>query len=90
MDYEIAAGPLLFIDETCEFPHFKYRPWVYNCETDYGTVLYATVNNAYQMRTPHRAKWLGRRLGKDNYDVYQRWAGLGPNKVDHLKGKGAI
>ena len=28
MEYEIAAGPILYIDEVCEFPHFKYRPWV--------------------------------------------------------------
>lgn len=90
MDYEIAAGPILFIDETCEFPHFKYRPWVYNCESDYGTILYSTSNNAYQVRTPHRVKWMGRRLGKDNNDVYMRWAGLGPTKIDDLKGKGAI
>ncbi len=90
MDYEIAAGPILFIDETCEFPHFKYRPWVYPCETDYGTVLYATSNNAYQIRAPHRVKWLGRRLGKDNYEIYRRWIGLSPSKVDELKGKGAI
>ncbi len=90
MDYEIAAGPILFIDETCEFPHFKYRPWVYPCETDYGTVLYATSNNAFQMRTPHRVKWLGRRLGKDNYEIYRRWIGLSPSHVDDLSGKGAI
>jgi len=90
MDYEIAAGPILFIDETCEFPHFKYRPWVYPCETDYGTVLYATSNNSYQMRTPHRVKWLGRRLGKDNYEIYRRWIGLSPSTVDELKGKGVI
>lgn len=90
MDYEIAAGPVLFIDETCEFPHFKYRPWVYNCETDYGTVLYATSNNSYQQRTPHRVKWLGRRLGKDNYEIYRRWIGLSPSTVDELKGKGVI
>lgn len=90
MDYEIAAGPVLYIDETCEFPHFKYRPWVYTSETDYGTVLYATSNNAFQMRTPHRVKWMGRRLGKDNYEIYQRWVGTGPAKVDELKGKGVI
>ena len=90
MDYEIAAGPILYIDETCEFPHFKYRPWVYTTESDYGTLLYATSNNAYQQRAPHRLKWMGRRLGKDNYEIYQRWVGTGPTKVDELKGKGVI
>jgi crotonobetainyl-CoA:carnitine CoA-transferase CaiB-like acyl-CoA transferase len=90
LEYEIAAGPVLYIDEVCEFPHFKYRPWVYNCETDYGTVLYGTSQNAFQMKTPHRVKWLGRRLGKDTYEIYRRWAGLGPRKVDEFKGKGVI
>jgi len=90
MDYEIAAGPVLYIDEVCEFPHFKYRPWIYTTESDYGTLLYPTTPNCYQMRTPHRLKWMGRRLGKDNYEIYQRWVGMGPSKVDELKGKGAI
>jgi len=90
MDYEIAAGPVLFFDEVCEFPHFKYRPWVYTCESDYGTLLYATPPNAYQQRTPHRVKWLGRRLGKDNYEIYRRWIGLSPTKVDQLKEKGVV
>lgn len=90
LSYEIAAGPILFIDEVCEFPHFKYRPWVYNTEGDYGTVLYPTSPNAYQMRTPHRVKWMGRRLGKDNHEVYMRWIGLGPAKIDELKGKGVV
>jgi hypothetical protein len=33
---------------------------------------------------------MGRRLGKDNYEIYQRWVGTGPTKVDELKGKGVI
>jgi len=90
MDYEVAAGPVLYFDEVCEFPHFKYRPWVYTLESDYGTILYATPNNAFQMRTPHRVKWIGRALGKDNYEIYRRWLGMGPTKVDELKEKGVI
>ncbi|MFQ5855179.1 MAG: CaiB/BaiF CoA transferase family protein [Anaerolineae bacterium] len=90
MDYEIAAGPILYIDEVCEFPHFKYRPWVYTTESDYGTILYPTTPNCYQQWTPHRLKWMGRRLGKDNYEIYRRWIGLSPSKVDELKGKGVI
>jgi crotonobetainyl-CoA:carnitine CoA-transferase CaiB-like acyl-CoA transferase len=90
MDYEIAAGPVLYIDEVCEFPHFKYRPWIYTTESDYGTILYPTTPNCYQQWTPHRLKWMGRRLGKDNYEIYQRWVGMGPSKVDELKGKGVV
>jgi crotonobetainyl-CoA:carnitine CoA-transferase CaiB-like acyl-CoA transferase len=42
MEYEIAAGPILFIDEVSEFPHFTYRPWVATIDTDhYGTVLFS-------------------------------------------------
>lgn len=91
LEYEIAAGPILFIDEVCEFPHFVYRPWVYQHYTEnYGTVLYATSPNSYQMRTPHRVKWLGRALGRDTYEVYQRWIGMGQSKVNELKEKGVI
>ncbi len=90
MDYEIAAGPVLYIDEVCEFPHFKYRPWVNVVESDYGTLLYPTSTNSYQFMTPHRLKWYGRRLGKDNYEIYRRWLGMSPSKVDELKAKGVV
>jgi crotonobetainyl-CoA:carnitine CoA-transferase CaiB-like acyl-CoA transferase len=90
LEYDIAAGPLLFIDEVCEFPHFKYRPWVYTTESEeYGTILYAVPPNNFQLRTPHRVKWLGRRLGRDNYEVYRK-IGLGQTEVDELKEKGVI
>jgi len=91
MEYEIAAGPILFIDEVSEFPHFKYRPWVCTIDTDhYGTVLFAVSPNNYQMRTPHRVKVLGRPLGFDTYEVMQRYCGVGQSRVNELKEKGAI
>jgi crotonobetainyl-CoA:carnitine CoA-transferase CaiB-like acyl-CoA transferase len=91
MEYEIAAGPILFIDEVSEFPHFKYRPWVCTIDTDhYGTVLFAVPPNAYQMRTPHRVKVLGRPLGFDTYEVMQKYCGIGQSRVNELKEKGVI
>lgn len=91
MEYEIAAGPLLFIDEVAEFPHFKYRPWVSTIDTEhYGTVMYSVPPNNYQMRTPHRVKTLGRALGQDTYEILQKYAGVGQTKVNELKGKGVI
>jgi crotonobetainyl-CoA:carnitine CoA-transferase CaiB-like acyl-CoA transferase len=91
MEYEIAAGPILFIDEVSEFPHFTYRPWVCTIDTDhYGTVLFAVSPNAYQMRTPHRVKVLGRPLGFDTYEILQKWCGVGQTKVNELKEKGVI
>ena len=91
LDYEIAAGPLLFIDEVAEFPHFKYRPWVNTIEDEnYGTIMYSVPPDAYQMRTPARVKWLGRPLGKDNEEIYLKWLGIGPGKVKELKEKGVL
>jgi crotonobetainyl-CoA:carnitine CoA-transferase CaiB-like acyl-CoA transferase len=91
MEYEIAAGPILFIDEVSEFPHFKYRPWVCTIDTDhYGTVLFSVSPNNYQMRTPHRVKVLGRPLGFDTYEVMQKYCGIGQTKVNELKEKGVI
>jgi len=91
MEYEIAAGPILFIDEVCEFPHFVYRPWVYNLDSEqYGTVLYAVPPNAYQQRTPARVKWLGRPLGKDTYEVCMKYLGMGQTKVNEYKDKGVM
>jgi crotonobetainyl-CoA:carnitine CoA-transferase CaiB-like acyl-CoA transferase len=91
LEYEIAAGPILFIDEVSEFPHFKYRPWVCTIDTDhYGTVLFSVPPNNYQMRTPHRVKVLGRPLGFDTYEVMQRFCGIGQTKVNEFKDKGVI
>ena len=91
LEYEIAAGPVLFIDEVAEFPHFKYRPWVCTIDTDhYGTVMFSVPPNNYQMRTPHRVKVLGRPLGYDTYEIMQKWCGVGQSKVNQLKEKGVI
>ena len=91
MEYEIAAGPILYIDEVAEFPHFKYRPWVNTIETQfYGTVMYAESCGAYQHRSPARVKDLGRPLGFDNGEIYKRYLGYGPMKLRELKAKGVI
>ncbi len=91
MEYEIAAGPILYIDEVCEFPHFKYRPWVNTIDDEqYGTVLYAESCGAYQHRTPARVKSLGRPLGHDNGEIYKRYLGYGPSRLRELKAKGVI
>jgi len=91
LEYEIAAGPLLYLDEVAEFPHFKYRPWVYTLDDEqYGTLMYAYPPQGYQMRTPGRVKWLGRPLGKDNGEIYQKYLGLGPMTLRKLKEKGVV
>jgi crotonobetainyl-CoA:carnitine CoA-transferase CaiB-like acyl-CoA transferase len=91
LEYEIAAGPILFIDEVSEFPHFKYRPWVYTIDSDqYGTILYSASPNSFQYRTPHRVKWIGRPLGKDNYEMYMKYLGMGQTEVNALKEKGVV
>ncbi len=91
LEYEIAAGPILFIDEVSEFPHFKYRPWVCTIDTDhYGTVLFSVPPNNYQMRTPHRVKVLGRPLGFDTYEILQKYCCIGQSRVNELKEKGVI
>jgi len=91
LEYEIAAGPVLFIDELSEFPHFKYRPWVCTIDTDhYGTLLFSVPPNNYQMRTPHRVKVLGRPLGYDNYEVLQKVCGIGQTQVNEYIEKGVM
>jgi len=91
LKYEIAAGPILYIDEVAEFPHFKYRPWVNVKETQfYGTVMYSESCAAYQYRTPARVKDLGRPLGYDNGEIYKKYLGFGGLKLRELKAKGVI
>ena len=88
LEYEIAAGPIMFTDEVAEFPHFKYRPWIYATETDYGPMLYGTSPNAFQMMTPLRLKWMGRELGKDTNMIYMKYAGIGQTKSRNSKRRG--
>ena len=90
MGYQLAAGPLLYIDEVAEFPHFKYRPWQYVHETDYGPLLVASSPGSYQLYAPSRAKWLGRDVGFDNYEIFLKWTGMTQIKVNELMAKGVI
>jgi crotonobetainyl-CoA:carnitine CoA-transferase CaiB-like acyl-CoA transferase len=91
LEYEIAAGPVLFIDEVSEFPHFVYRPWVCTINTDhYGTILFSVPPNNYQQATPHRVKQLGRPIGYDNYEVLQKWCGIGQTVVNGYIEKGVM
>jgi len=91
LEYEIAAGPILFIDEVSEFPHFVYRPWVCTIDTDhYGTILFSVSPNAYASATPHRTKVLGRPTGYDNYEILQKWCGIGQTIVNDYIEKGVM
>jgi crotonobetainyl-CoA:carnitine CoA-transferase CaiB-like acyl-CoA transferase len=90
LQYQLAAGPLLYIDEVAEFPHFKYRPWQYVHETDYGPLLVASSPASYQLYAPFRAKWLGRDVGFDNYEIFLKWTGMTQIKVNELMAKGVI
>jgi crotonobetainyl-CoA:carnitine CoA-transferase CaiB-like acyl-CoA transferase len=90
LEYQLAAGPVMFIDEVCEFPHFKYRPWIYVHETDYGPLLIASSPSSYQLRAPFRCKWMGRDLGADNYEIYLKWTGMTQTTVNAMKQKGVI
>jgi len=90
LEYQLAAGPLLYIDEVAEFPHFKYRPWQYVHETDYGPLLVASSPASYQLYAPFRTKWMGRDLGFDNYEIFLKWTGMTQIKVNELMAKGVI
>lgn len=91
LEYEIAAGPLLFPDEVAEYPHFVYRPYVHVIEDEhYGHVMYAVPPNAYQMRTPARVKWIGRPLGKDTAEILLKYCGVDQWKLRELEEKGIV
>jgi crotonobetainyl-CoA:carnitine CoA-transferase CaiB-like acyl-CoA transferase len=91
LEYEIAAGPLLYMDEVAEFPHFVYRKWVDLIEDEhYGTLMYAVSPQSYQHRTPWRVKWLGRPLGHDNAEIYSRYVGIGSEKLRELQEQGVV
>ena len=91
MQYEIAAGPVMYLDEIAEYPHFKYRGWIEIVDDEnYGPLLVCREPLAYQHRTPARTKWLGRPLGKDNEEIYRRYLGLGPQQVLDLHAKGVV
>jgi crotonobetainyl-CoA:carnitine CoA-transferase CaiB-like acyl-CoA transferase len=91
MEYEIAAGPVMYLDEVAEYYHFKYRKFVDVIEDEYyGPILHCAPPLAYQHRTPARVKWMGRPLGIDNEHIYAKYLGIGPTQLRELKEKGII
>ena len=87
---EVASGGVSFIDEVCEFPHYKYRGHMEVVDdTLYGSVLIG-ASAFIGHRTPGRVKWIGRPTGYDNEDVYRRLLGFTKADMDGLKKKGVI
>jgi len=90
LEEEVAAGGVSFIDEVAEEQHYKYRRHVFAVHTlHYGKVLFG--DTLYQgHKTPGRVKNLGRPVGYDNQDIYMKFFGYGPNKLNELFDKGII
>jgi crotonobetainyl-CoA:carnitine CoA-transferase CaiB-like acyl-CoA transferase len=87
---EVASGGVSFIDEVCEFPHYKYRGHIEQLDdADYGKVLLG-ASSFIGSGTPGRIKWIGRPVGKDNEDVYRALAGLSRHDLASLKKGGVI
>jgi crotonobetainyl-CoA:carnitine CoA-transferase CaiB-like acyl-CoA transferase len=87
---EVASGGVSFLDEVCEFPHYKYRGHVRLLDDgEYGQVLLGGSSFIGQ-KTPGRIKWIGRPVGKDNEDVYRGLAGLNRQQLASLKKGGVI
>jgi crotonobetainyl-CoA:carnitine CoA-transferase CaiB-like acyl-CoA transferase len=87
---EVASGGVSFLDEVCEFPHYKYRGHIEICDdVNYGKVLLG-ASSFIGNNTPGRIKWIGRTIGQDNEDVYRRLAGLDREKLAALRKGGVI
>ncbi|GAB4227511.1 MAG: CoA transferase [Deltaproteobacteria bacterium] len=87
---EVASGGVSFLDEVCEFPHYKYRGHIEQIDdVNFGKVLIG-ASGFIGMNTPGRIKWLGRTTGQDNEDVYRRLAGLDREGLKAYKKGGVI
>ena len=87
---EVASGGVSFLDEVCEFPHYKYRGHLRMLDDgDYGKVLLGG-SSFIGSKTPGRIKWIGRPVGKDNDEVYRSLAGLSRHDLASLKKGGVI
>lgn len=87
---EVASGGVCFIDEVCEFEHYKYRGHIEMLDdAEYGQVLIGASSFIGQ-KTPGRIKWVGRPVGKDTDDVLRRLAGLNRDDLSKLREGGVI
>src|SRR3989442_16025438 len=87
---EVASGGLSFIDEVCEFPHYKYRGHMEVIDdVHYGKVLIGSSAFLGQ-RTPGRVKGIGPPAGYDSEDVYPRLTRLTKAEMDTLQTKGEL
>jgi len=87
---EVASGGVSFIDEVCEFPHYKYRGHIkLQDDIEYGNVLLG-ASSFIGSGTPGRIKWIGRPVGRDNESVYRALAGLTRHELAALSKGGVI
>jgi len=87
---EVASGGVSFIDEVCEFPHYKYHGHMEVVDDlHYGPVLIGSSAFLAQ-KTPGRVKWIGRPTGHDTEEVYGRLLGLTKTDLDALRKRGVI
>lgn len=91
VEYEVAAGPVMYLDEVTEYPQFKYRGWVEVVDDEnYGPTMVCRPPLGYQHRTPARTKWVGRPLGLDTEEIFRKYLGMGPQQVQELREKGVV
>lgn len=83
-------GPVYSIDQIFDDPQFKAREAIVSIpDEDFGTVRVQDVVPRFTCN-PGRARWTAKKLGADNYAVYEDLLGLAPEEVDDLREQGVI
>jgi crotonobetainyl-CoA:carnitine CoA-transferase CaiB-like acyl-CoA transferase len=86
----VAVGKLAAPAETVKDEHWNIRGAFREIEDPtYGRLV--VQNPPWRMsETPARLKWVCRRPGQDNGQVYMKYLGLGPSEVERLRAGGVV
>ena len=87
----VVMGRLESPKEILEREHWRLRHTFHkDHDPYYGELLVQNSTLKSMSRTPGRIKWICRKIGADNYQVYQEYLGMDKEVVDNLKSEGII
>ncbi len=87
----VVTGRLNSPKDVLEVEHFKVkRMFVETEDPNYGRVLVQNSIFRFMSATPGRIKWICRPIGADNEYIYQKYLGIGKDRLEELKEKGVV
>ncbi|NSW87939.1 MAG: CoA transferase [Syntrophobacteraceae bacterium] len=87
----VVTGRLETPKDVLQREHWEERGTFFKAnDPHYGEVLVQNSTFKSMSRTPGRIKWVCRPVGADNEFIYQKYLGIGRQKIQEMKNSGAL